>query len=98
MAVRVKGTVMDFSFSRVESANLDLISLRRVFDAACDDLEIGVHSLDIALRERLVQCILRLARQGESNAGALQKRAVLYVRNTEAFCVRPSNNIVAHTG
>ena len=53
-----------------------------MFDAACDELEICMHNLDVSLRERLVQCILRLARQGESNAEALQKRAVLYVRNT----------------
>ena len=87
---------MDLSFSRSESANLDLISLRRVFDAACVDLEIGLHSVNVSLRERLVQCILRLARQGESNAEALQKRAVMYVRNTEERSPSVPRQALAH--
>ena len=89
---------MDISGDRADPGRLDLINLRRVFDAACDELGIGVHSLDVALRERLVQCILRLARQGELNPEALQKRAVLYVRNTEVSRARPLVGAVAHVG
>ena len=89
---------MDISADRAELTRLDLISLRRVFDAACDELGIGMHSLDVVLRERLVQCILRLARQGEVKPEALQRRAVLYVRNTEECWARPSAETIAHVG
>jgi hypothetical protein len=89
---------MDISADRAELTRLDLISLRQVFDAACDELGIGMLSLDVALRERLVQCILRLARQGESNPEALQKRAVLYVRNTEECQARPVVEAIAQVG
>jgi hypothetical protein len=51
-----RDSVMDISADRAELTRLDLISLRRVFDAACDELGIGMHSLDVELRERLVQC------------------------------------------
>lgn len=81
---------MDIGASREDIHRLDLISLRQVFDAACEELGIGMQSLDVALRERLVQCILRLARQGERNPEALQKRAVIYVRNTEQGRARGS--------
>jgi hypothetical protein len=66
-----------------ERSDLDLGCLRRAFDAACQELGIGIEGLDVPKRERLVACIIRLARQGESNADALQKRAVIYVKNTE---------------
>jgi hypothetical protein len=89
---------MDMTADRAESTRLDLISLRSVFDAACDELGIGMHSLDVALRERLVQCILKLARQGESNPEALQKRAVIYVRNTEECRARPAVELIAQVG
>jgi len=66
-----------------EFSHTDLGCLRRAFDAACQELGIGIEGLDVPKRERLVECIIRLARQGESNVDALQKRAVLYVKNTE---------------
>jgi hypothetical protein len=66
-----------------ELSHMDLGCLRRALDAACQELGIGMAGLDVPKRERLVECIVRLARQGESNVDALQKRAVIYVKNTE---------------
>jgi hypothetical protein len=67
----------------IELKPIDLGCLRRAFDAACQELGIGMEGLDVPKRERLVKCIMRLARQGEDNVDALQKRAVMYVKNTE---------------
>jgi len=69
--------------SHPELSHTHLGYLRQAFDAACQELGIGIEGLDVPKRERLVECIIRLARQGESNVDALQKRAVLYVKNTE---------------
>jgi hypothetical protein len=66
-----------------DQAPLDLGTLRIAFDAACQELDIGIKSLDVPMRERLVACILKIARQGERDANALQRRAVLYFQNTE---------------
>jgi hypothetical protein len=64
-----------------DKSPIDLRTLRTAFDAACQELGIGQKSLDVPMRERLVACILRLARQGERDAAALQRQAVLYFRN-----------------
>jgi hypothetical protein len=61
---------------------LDLRALGNAFDAACDELGIG-NRPDGHLRERLIACILKVARQGETDARALQRRALLYFQNRE---------------
>jgi len=62
--------------------DLNLGNARRIFDAACRNLGVSIPTLDVQTRQRLVDCIIRLMRQGERNPDALQKRAIIYVRNT----------------
>jgi hypothetical protein len=66
-----------------ERSYVDLGGLRRAFDAACQELGIGIEGLDVPKRERLVECIIRLTRQKDNNADALQKRAVVCVKSPE---------------
>lgn len=67
-----------FEFPPVSLANL-----RLACDAACHELGIDdMSALDIPKRERLVACIMRLARQGESDVNVLKRRALIYFQNT----------------
>ena len=62
---------------------VDLANLRLACDAACHELGIDdMSALDIPKRERLVACIMKLAREGESNIQVLKRRALLYFCNT----------------
>ncbi len=53
------------------------------FNMACEELAIGVLSLDESRRERLVQVIERLVCKGERDPLVLQRRAVLHYRYCE---------------
>ena len=56
---------------------------QRAFTRACEELAIGVLSLDEAKRERLAQEIERLVCKGERNPSVLQRRAVSHFRDCE---------------
>jgi hypothetical protein len=51
-------------------------------EGACDDLGIGVSSLDVTKREHIASLILEFIRKGEDNPDVLRRRAVLHFRNT----------------
>ena len=51
---------------------------QRAFNMACEELAIGILSLDESKRERLAQGIERLVCKGERDPLVLQRRAVLH--------------------
>jgi hypothetical protein len=59
---------------------------------ACEELGLGLGSLDVAKRERLARFLHRAVQEGELNAIALQRRAVIFFNNTTA------EEALAHTG
>jgi hypothetical protein len=56
--------------------------LGRAYSGACSDLGLGHNGQDISQRERLANILVRLFQSGERDTDALQRRAVLYVRNS----------------
>ena len=64
-------------------------ALRLAFDRACSELLIGTNSDDADRREHLAMLILGLAREGESGAALIQRKAVWQFRHPEgAWSVR----------
>jgi hypothetical protein len=61
--------------------SLERDSLKLAFDGACEDLSIGVLSLDQPKRERLAHVLQRLVLQGERDATVLRRRALLHFKN-----------------
>jgi hypothetical protein len=56
-------------------------AVTRAFEAACDELGIGLFSLDVWKRERVADLILRLANAGELDSSVLQRTAVTQFRD-----------------
>ena len=56
---------------------------QRAFTRACEELAIGILSLDESKRERLEQVIERLVCKGERDALVLQRRAVSHFRYSQ---------------
>lgn len=61
---------------------LEAMAFGIALEGACDDLGIGISSLDVSKRERIAALILGFIRKGEGNAEALRRRAVLHFTNT----------------
>ena len=60
-------------------------AISRAFDGACEELGIGMLGLDVWKREQLAQLILCLVDdQGELDADALQRRAVIQFMSANA--------------
>jgi hypothetical protein len=51
-------------------------AVTRAFEAACDELGIGLLGLDVWKRERVAYLILRLSNAGELDSSVLQRTAV----------------------
>jgi hypothetical protein len=58
-------------------------ALRLAFDRACSELGIGTNSDDTVRREQLAKLILRLAREGESEATLIQHKAVWQMQHPD---------------
>jgi hypothetical protein len=56
---------------------------QRAFNRTCEELAIGVLSLDVPKRERVAQVVERLVRKGERDPLVLQRRAVSHFKYCE---------------
>ncbi len=56
---------------------------QRAFNRACEELAIGVLSLDVPKRERVAQVVERLVCKGERDPLVLQRRAVSHFKYCE---------------
>jgi hypothetical protein len=59
-------------------------TISRAFEGACEELRIGMLSLDAWKREQLALLILSLVAQGELDGAALQRRAVSEYKNANS--------------
>jgi hypothetical protein len=57
--------------------------LGRAYTGACSELGLGMDGQDIPRRERLANILVRLFQGGEHNPETLQRRAVMYLRNSD---------------
>jgi hypothetical protein len=60
----------------------EMLALGVAFESACEDLGIGISSLDVSKRERIARLILGFIAKGEGNPEVLRRRVVLHFRNT----------------
>jgi hypothetical protein len=59
-------------------------AISRAFEGACEELGIGLLSLDAWKREKLARLILSLVGKGEVDGAALQRLAVTEYKNANA--------------
>jgi len=57
-----------------------MLALGVAFESACEDLGIGISSLDVSKRERIARLILGFIAKGEGNPEVLRRRVVLHFR------------------
>jgi hypothetical protein len=76
--------VNSMSMDQIARSKKQQQAISRAFEGACEELGIGLLSLDAWKRERLAQLILSFVDKGEFDAAALQKHAVAQYKNVGA--------------
>jgi hypothetical protein len=62
--------------------------LGRAYTGACSELGLGMNGQDVSRRERLANILVRLFQAGEHDAEALQRRAMIYLQNSQPHAGR----------
>ncbi len=73
----------------IDQARASQRAISQAFDGACEELDLGLGSLDVWKRERLAQLILQLVEEGEADSDVLQKSAVSRFRHDVSEGLRP---------
>lgn len=61
--------------------NEDLVQLRRIFVAACEQLRVGWTTDRAAVREHIANLIMLMACGGERDPHVIQRRVMLHLQN-----------------
>ena len=69
---------------QVAEAKKQQTAISRAFEGACEELGVGLSSLDVWRREQLAQLILQLVSEGELESTTLQMNAVSRFKNADA--------------